>query len=118
MVVRQRWTSPHSAVPPRVDGRWLIILRRPFFFTTALWMFGICRQPEHPNGYHGHYHKEIKQLVGKEEIDRLNTQEHLPIFQKYFHATKKLEQTLISSKDFVNHNEEDGKPLFLDDLSH
>jgi hypothetical protein len=25
-------------------------------------------QAEHPNGYHGHYQKEIKQLVDKEEI--------------------------------------------------
>jgi hypothetical protein len=73
-------------------------------------MFGVQRKAEHPNGYHGHYQKEIKQLVDKEEIERLSTQDHLPIFQKYFDATKKLEQTLISSKDFINHNDEDGKP--------
>jgi hypothetical protein len=65
--------------------------------------------PEHPSGYHGHYDKQTKPIINKEELEKLATSENLPIFEKYFEATKRLEQTLISSKDFVNHNDDDGK---------
>lgn len=60
---------------------------------------------EHPSGYHGHYQKESKQLVDPTVIEDLSKNDNNPIFHKYYEATKKLEQTLISSKDFVNHHE-------------
>lgn len=78
---------------------------------TAHW--GTTTPPEHPSGYHGHYHKEPTPLVNREELERLATGENLAIFEKYFEATKRLEQTLISSKDFVNHSDDTGTPPLL-----
>lgn len=68
---------------------------------------------EHPNGYHGHYTRSNKPLVSKERINRLNEMNNYEIFQKYYHATKKLEHTLISNKDFVSVNDEEGLFFFV-----
>jgi hypothetical protein len=48
---------------------------------SAWWGF---TPPEHPSGYHGHYDKECKPLIDREELEKLATNENLPIFDKYF----------------------------------
>lgn len=75
---------------------------------------------DHPDGYHGHYNREYKQLVSLEDLNNLNISEGSNnnnsynnnksnnIFLKYYSATKKLEHTLISNKDFVSINEDEG----------
>lgn len=69
---------------------------------------------EHPNGYHGHYNREYKQLVTLNDLNKLkNNNETIEIFSKYYKATKKLEHTLISNKDFVSVNEEEGILFYL-----
>ena len=71
---------------------------------------------DHPEGFHGHYNRKVKQLVDKEHLNNLTISsvtrngmsQSDQIFLKYYSATKKLEHTLISNKDFVSVNDEEG----------
>lgn len=74
------------------------------------------RIKEHPDGYHGHYNREYKQLVTLDDLNNLNINEgniQKDVFLKYYSATKKLEHTLISNKDFVSVNDDEGNFRFL-----